>query len=133
MTGAGHSVRNGGMSAVNASDLFKLSYNTARFLQSAETLAQCPPDQGCEIAFAGRSNAGKSSAINTITGHNKLARTSKTPGRTQLLNFFSLQHPDCRLVDLPDRKSTRLNSSHVRISYAVFCLKKKKQHQDHPL
>ncbi len=86
---------------MNASDLFKLSYNTARFLQSAETLAQCPPDQGCEIAFAGRSNAGKSSAINTITGHNKLARTSKTPGRTQLLNFFSLQHPDCRLVDLP--------------------------------
>jgi len=93
--------RDGGTSALNSSDPFKLSYNAVRFLQSAETLAQCPPDQGCEIAFAGRSNAGKSSALNTITGHTKLARTSKTPGRTQLLNFFSLHHPDCRLVDLP--------------------------------
>lgn len=86
---------------MNQSDSFKLSYNAVRFLQSAETLGQCPADRGCEVAFAGRSNAGKSSALNTITGHSKLARTSKTPGRTQLINFFSLQHPDCRLVDLP--------------------------------
>ena len=86
---------------MNQEPAFSLSYNSARFLQSAETLTQCPPDQGCEIAFAGRSNAGKSSALNAITGHGKLARTGKTPGRTQLLNFFTLHHPDCRLVDLP--------------------------------
>ncbi|MBX9755718.1 MAG: ribosome biogenesis GTP-binding protein YihA/YsxC [Pseudomonadaceae bacterium] len=69
------------------------------FLISAAKVDQCPPDVGREVAFAGRSNAGKSSALNTLT-HAGLARTSKTPGRTQLLNFFSLddQH---RLVDLP--------------------------------
>ena len=86
---------------MNPESPFSLSYNSARFLQSAATLQQCPPDEGCEIAFAGRSNAGKSSALNTITGHTKLARTGKTPGRTQLLNFFTLHHPECRLVDLP--------------------------------
>jgi len=52
------------------------------------------------VAFAGRSNAGKSSCINAVTGHNKLARTSKTPGRTQLINFFTLSEKQ-RLVDLP--------------------------------
>lgn len=77
-----------------------LNYANAQFLTSAPTLAQCPPDQGCEIAFAGRSNAGKSSAINCLTRQTKLARTSKTPGRTQLLNFFSLS-PTQRIVDLP--------------------------------
>jgi GTP-binding protein len=87
--------------SVNEQPAFSVSYNSARFMRSAQTLTQCPPDQGCEIAFAGRSNAGKSSALNAITGHTKLARTGKTPGRTQLLNFFSLHHPDCRLVDLP--------------------------------
>lgn len=71
----------------------------ARFLISAAKVDQCPPDQGLEVAFAGRSNAGKSSALNTLT-HANLARTSKTPGRTQLLNFFSLDE-DRRLVDLP--------------------------------
>lgn len=80
---------------------FQLSYNSARFLKSASKLSNCPPDQGVEIAFAGRSNAGKSSAINSITQNKKLARTSKTPGRTQLINFFSLSNPDVRLVDLP--------------------------------
>ena len=79
----------------------KISYNSARFLLSAPTLAQCPADNGNEVAFAGRSNAGKSSAINTITNNSKLARTSKTPGRTQLINFFTLNAPGCRLVDLP--------------------------------
>ena len=64
-------------------------YNVASFLISAPTLAQCPLDAGKEIAFAGRSNAGKSSALNTLTSA-RLARTSKTPGRTQLINFFSL-------------------------------------------
>ena len=77
-----------------------LNYRTAQFLISAETLAQCPPDSGFEVAFAGRSNAGKSSAINALTDNKKLARTSKTPGRTQLINFFSLDDQR-RLVDLP--------------------------------
>lgn len=79
-----------------------LNYQTARFLSSAPTLAQCPPDQGAEVAFAGRSNAGKSSAINTLTQQKALARTSKTPGRTQLINFFTIGGDDThRLVDLP--------------------------------
>lgn len=77
-----------------------LDYRRAQFLKSAPTLRECPPDAGAEVAFAGRSNAGKSSAINTLTGNGKLARTSKTPGRTQLLNFFSLDD-EHRLVDLP--------------------------------
>lgn len=79
-----------------------LNYQTARFLISAPTLALCPPDSGAEVAFAGRSNAGKSSAINALTQQKALARTSKTPGRTQLLNFFSLAGGETlRLVDLP--------------------------------
>lgn len=78
-----------------------VAFNSARFLTSASRVEQCPPDYGIEVAFAGRSNAGKSSAINTITANGKLARTSKTPGRTRLINFFSLNRPDCRLVDLP--------------------------------
>ncbi|MDR5903724.1 ribosome biogenesis GTP-binding protein YihA/YsxC [Franzmannia qiaohouensis] len=80
----------------------RLNYQTARFLTSAPTLAQCPPDAGAEVAFAGRSNAGKSSAINALTQQKALARTSKTPGRTQLINFFSLVGGETqRLVDLP--------------------------------
>lgn len=67
---------------------------------SAAAPAQFPPDIGAEVAFAGRSNAGKSSAINAITQRRGLARTSKTPGRTRLLNFFELA-PQRRLVDLP--------------------------------
>jgi GTP-binding protein len=78
-----------------------LAYNSARFLQSGSKLSNCPADEGIEIAFAGRSNAGKSSAINSITNNKKLARTSKTPGRTQLINFFSLSQQAARLVDLP--------------------------------
>ncbi|MES9856101.1 MAG: ribosome biogenesis GTP-binding protein YihA/YsxC [Sedimenticola sp.] len=75
-------------------------YHRAHFLTSAAKLAQAPEDSGMEIAFAGRSNAGKSSAINTLCQKKSLARTSKTPGRTQLLNFFALDD-DHRLVDLP--------------------------------
>ena len=78
----------------------KPNYLTAEFLTSASRLKQCPADLGWEVAFAGRSNAGKSSAINTLTGNRKLARTSKTPGRTQLINFFRLSEEQ-RLVDLP--------------------------------
>ncbi|MFA5493214.1 MAG: ribosome biogenesis GTP-binding protein YihA/YsxC [Porticoccaceae bacterium] len=77
-----------------------IDFARASFLQSAPTLRLCPADSGGEVAFAGRSNAGKSSAINTLTRQGKLARTSKTPGRTQLINFFSIG-PDRRLVDLP--------------------------------
>lgn len=78
-----------------------ISFNSARFLISASRLDECPPDFGAEVAFAGRSNAGKSSAMNAITANGKLARTSKTPGRTRLINFFSLNREGCRLVDLP--------------------------------
>ncbi len=75
-------------------------YHQAHFLISAAKLAQSPADEGIEVAFAGRSNAGKSSALNTLCNQKSLARTSKTPGRTQLLNFFSLDD-ERRLVDLP--------------------------------
>lgn len=70
------------------------------FLKSVAQLDQLPPDKGAEIAFIGRSNSGKSSAINAITGKKGLAKISKTPGRTQLLNFFQLNE-NLRLVDLP--------------------------------
>ncbi len=75
-------------------------YRQTRFLTSAAKLTQAPADEGFEVAFAGRSNAGKSSAINTLCDHRGLARTSRTPGRTQLLNFFEVL-PERRLVDLP--------------------------------
>jgi GTP-binding protein len=72
----------------------------AQFLISAAAAEQFPPDHGAEVAFVGRSNAGKSSAINAIAQRQGLARTSKTPGRTRLLNFFELG-PQRRIVDLP--------------------------------
>jgi GTP-binding protein len=72
----------------------------AQFLTSAPTLVHCPEDAGMEVAFAGRSNAGKSSCINALARQKQLARASKTPGRTQLINFFSLDE-ERRLVDLP--------------------------------
>jgi GTP-binding protein len=75
-------------------------YQRARFLKSAARLSQAPADVGIEVAFAGRSNAGKSSALNSLCRQKALARTSKTPGRTQLLNFFELD-AQRRLVDLP--------------------------------
>lgn len=71
------------------------------FMTSAPTFRLCPPDEGLEVAFAGRSNAGKSSAINALTNQRQLARSSKTPGRTQMINFFSIGETDRRLVDLP--------------------------------
>ena len=75
-------------------------YPEAEFIKSANTVSQFVPDAGAEVAVAGRSNAGKSSAINVIVNRRQFARTSKTPGRTQLINFFSLQDQE-RLVDLP--------------------------------
>jgi len=74
--------------------------NPAQYLLSAHTARQLPADGGVEVAFAGRSNAGKSSALNALTHRNGLARVSKTPGRTQQLVFFQVQ-PERYLVDLP--------------------------------
>jgi GTP-binding protein len=76
------------------------TYPQARFMLSAASTHQFPPDVGTEVAVAGRSNAGKSSAINSITHRTNLARSGNTPGLTQLVNFFELQE-DQRLVDLP--------------------------------
>lgn len=78
----------------------EINFHKAVFIQSAPSIRECPPEDGVEVAFAGRSNAGKSSAINTLTNNKKLARVSKTPGRTQLINFFKLSSTQ-RLVDLP--------------------------------
>lgn len=75
-------------------------FQNAQFLASAHYLRDLPPATGVEVAFAGRSNAGKSSALNTLANHNRLAFVSKQPGRTQLINFFTLGN-DKHLVDLP--------------------------------
>jgi GTP-binding protein len=75
-------------------------YRRAAFLISAGKPGQFPQGEGMEVAFAGRSNAGKSSAINTLCGNKGLAKTSKTPGRTRLINFFAIDEQR-RLVDLP--------------------------------
>ncbi|CBJ13744.1 GTP-binding protein [Legionella longbeachae NSW150] len=80
--------------------MFENPYSKAVFLKSAARVSQLPDDSGYEVAFAGRSNAGKSSALNCLTGIKNLARTSKTPGRTQLINLFQLDEAH-RLVDLP--------------------------------
>ena len=75
-------------------------FRQASFMLSAPGPSQCPPDEGAEVAFAGRSNAGKSSALNRLAGRRGLARTSKTPGRTRMLNFFEVGEQR-RFVDLP--------------------------------
>lgn len=75
-------------------------YQQTRFLVSTPDPARAPPDHGAEVAFAGRSNAGKSSALNVLTGQKSLARISKTPGRTRQINFFAVDTRH-RLVDLP--------------------------------
>jgi len=77
-----------------------ITFKQAKFITSAFELSQLLPDTGAEVAFAGRSNSGKSSAINCLTRQKGLCKTSKTPGRTQLINFFELAQ-DRRLVDLP--------------------------------
>lgn len=78
----------------------KNPFQVAKFLKSAAKINQLPEDEGYEVAFAGRSNAGKSSALNCLTDIKQLARISKTPGRTQLINLFELDESR-RLVDLP--------------------------------
>ena len=75
-------------------------FPNVRFILSAAQPVQFPSDRGAEVAFAGRSNAGKSSALNAIVQRHALARVSRTPGRTRLLNFFEIG-PDQRIVDLP--------------------------------
>lgn len=77
-----------------------INLHQAHFTTSAPDIRKLPEDTGIEVAFAGRSNAGKSSALNTLTNQKSLARTSKTPGRTQLLNVFEIEDGK-RLIDLP--------------------------------
>jgi len=86
------------------------NYQIVKYMLGADNLRQLPDDTGIEVAFAGRSNAGKSSALNRLTGQRSLARTSKTPGRTQLINLFSLVD-GCRLVDLPGYGFARVSRS----------------------
>ncbi|MDP1933015.1 MAG: ribosome biogenesis GTP-binding protein YihA/YsxC [Gammaproteobacteria bacterium] len=95
-----------------------MNYKSAKFVTSAVRLDDCPADSQREVAFAGCSNAGKSSAINTLTNQTRLARTSKTPGRTQLINFFGLDEGRY-LVDLPG------------YGYAKVPLSVKNQWQEH--
>ena len=105
-------------------------YPQAKFLLSASSAAQFLADDGAEVAFVGRSNAGKSSAINAIVNRKQFARTSKTPGRTQLVNFFSLADGQ-RLVDLPGygfaRVSEKMRNDWSRLITSDFegrdCLK----------
>ena len=85
-------------------------YPDAQFITSANARKQFVPDTGAEVAVAGRSNAGKSSAINVIVNRKQFARTSKTPGRTQLVNFFSLSDSH-RLVDLPGYGFARVSDA----------------------
>ena len=77
-----------------------MNFENIKFIKSANQVSQFPEDSGSEIAFVGRSNAGKSTALNAIFGRKNIAKTSKTPGRTQLVNFFDVED-DCRIVDLP--------------------------------
>lgn len=83
-------------------------YQKAHYVLSAPNVNHCPPDEGFEVAFAGRSNAGKSSALNVITSQRGLAKTSKTPGRTQLINFFACDE-ERKLVDLPGYGYAKVN------------------------
>lgn len=86
------------------------AYHHARFLVSAAQFSQLPVDEGYEVAFVGRSNSGKSSALNLITRQKNLARTSKTPGRTQLINLFCFDEKR-RLVDLPGYGYAKVSAS----------------------
>lgn len=102
-------------------------FQQTRFLTSAFELSQLPPDHGIEVAFAGRSNAGKSTAINCLTRQHKLCKTSKTPGRTQLINFFALDD-DRKLVDLPGygfAKVSKKMRGHWNQVLSTFLLQRK--------
>lgn len=98
------------MQATNSDTESEINYRTAHYLLGASQLHQLPTDTGIEVAFAGRSNAGKSSALNRLTEQKSLARTSKTPGRTQLINLFGLDEHR-RLVDLPGYGFAKVSKS----------------------
>ena len=103
-----------------------ISFRQAKFVTSAFELSQLLPDEGAEIAFAGRSNAGKSSAINCLTDQKNLCKTSKTPGRTQLINFFEVES-QCHLVDLPGygfAKVSKQLRNHWNLVLSTFLLKR---------
>lgn len=93
-------------------------YRQATFLLGAVQLTQLPPDSGFEVAFAGRSNAGKSSALNTITDQKILARVSKSPGRTREINIFGLD-AQRRLIDLPGYGYAKV-SEDMRLRWQAF-------------
>jgi GTP-binding protein len=104
-----------------------ISFRQANYVTSAFELSQLLPDEGMEIAFAGRSNAGKSSAINCLTQQKSLCKTSKTPGRTQLINFFALDETR-KLVDLPGygfAKVPKKMRSHWDQVLSAFLLQRK--------
>jgi GTP-binding protein len=104
-----------------------ITFSQAKYLTSAFELSQLLPDEGLEIAFAGRSNAGKSSAINCLTRQKGLCKTSKTPGRTQLINFFSIDDRR-KLVDLPGygfAKVPKKMRSHWDKVLSAFLLERK--------
>ena len=94
-------------------------FRQSRYLLSAHDVSQFPGDTGHEVAFVGRSNSGKSSVINCITDQKSLARTSKTPGRTRLINFFDAG-PGVRLVDLPGYGYARVDNAMVRNWEAII-------------
>ncbi len=106
------------------------NYTMTRFVKSASDARDLPKDTGIEIAFVGRSNVGKSSALNALTNQRNLARISKTPGRTQLINLFEVE-TDRRLVDLPGfgyakvSKDIKLRWQHTLSKYLQVrnCLK----------
>jgi GTP-binding protein len=97
-------------------ELYMSGYSKARFLKSAVSPAAFGDDSGYEVAIAGRSNSGKSSALNAIVRHSDLARTSRTPGRTQAVNLFELE-PGRRLVDLPGYGHAKV-PDRVRLAWA---------------
>jgi GTP-binding protein len=104
-----------------------ISFRQAQFVTSAFELSQLLPDEGAEVAFAGRSNAGKSSAINCLTDQKNLCKTSKTPGRTQLINFFEVGS-QCHLVDLPGYGFARVAKqlrNHWNLVLSTFLLERK--------
>lgn len=86
-------------------------YRAAKFLTSAAKITQLPSDEGHEVAIVGRSNAGKSTFLNMLTGQKSLAKTSKTPGRTQLMNVFELALESRRIVDLPGYGFAKVSQS----------------------
>ena len=88
----------------------------AQFVMSCASLDQCPADGLSELAFAGRSNSGKSSALNALCNQKSLARVSKTPGRTQLINLFELPHQTGRMVDLITAISLKRGRGHQAVA-----------------